>query len=270
IVAPSTETVHLSPEYLENMKNQFDSDYYRINVLGQDADYTAGLVCKGWGPLNIEETCYREDLRLYLSCDFNVDPMCWVVFHRFNGEYHFIDEFCLENTTSLEASEAFFKKYGLHESGLVLTGDASGKNRSTQAQSALDTNYTIIRNRLSQLGMRDIHLDLKTKNPPIETRVAAWNALVCNSQGVRRIKVNPQCKWLISNCENLRYLPGTSQIWEPTPRQIEIQSSLKFVKHIWDAASYPVEKYDPILREQPKTSNPSRIIPQSFHPRTQS
>ncbi|MBY0405474.1 MAG: phage terminase large subunit, partial [Cyanobacteria bacterium] len=39
IVAPSTETVHLSPEYLENMKNQFDSVYDRIKVLGQDAAY---------------------------------------------------------------------------------------------------------------------------------------------------------------------------------------------------------------------------------------
>ena len=251
IIAPSNQNVHLSAAYLENMENQFDSDYYRINVLGEDGDYTAGLVCKTWSRVNVDDTPYRPDLRLYLSCDFNVDPMSWVLCHRFNGEYHFFDEVILENTTTTEAADEFYRRYGNHKAGVVLTGDASGQNRGTLAEKANETNFTILRNRLATLQVTNVQLDLRNANPFVLDRTAVWNAMVCNQEGVRRVKVDPRCKWLIDNCENLRYIEGTSQIYEPTARAIQSDRNLKFTKHIWDAASYLVERYDPIKLIQP-------------------
>ncbi len=265
IIAPSTENIYLSPAYLLNMKHQFDPDYYQLNVLGQDGDYTAGLVCKTWADANIEETPYRPDLRIYLSCDFNVDPMCWVLAHRFNGEYHFFDEICLENTNIVQTVEAFTNRYYGHTSGIIITGDASGKNRSVASERHNDTYYKILLNELSRLGFSQFSLDLKSANPLVETRVAAWNAMVCNSEGLRRVKIHPQCQWLIWNCENLKYIPGTSLIWEPTYKQIETHPRLKFTKHVWDAASYLVERYDPILLTQPQArSAKSQIVTRPF------
>ena len=265
VIAKTLDNPFVSDAYIAAMASAYDPELYRIMVLGEDGDYTAGLVCNTWNDANIEETPYRPDLRLYLSCDFNVDPMSWVVAHRYNGEYHFIDELCLENTTTVQAAEEFFRRYGQHESGLIITGDASGDNRSTQAKTALDTNYTIIRNTLSALGMRSVSIDLRSANPPVEDRTAAWNGMVCNSQGVRRVKVSSKCKWLIHNCQNLRYITGSKVIWEPTIKQIEADPKLKFTKHVWDAASYLVERYDPIKLAVAEHKKP-RVSTVSFSP----
>jgi PBSX family phage terminase large subunit len=267
VLAPTTQNTYLSAAYVDNMKQQFDPDYYRMNVLGQDGDYTAGLVCKTFSDSNIEDTPYHPDLKLYLSCDFNVDPMCWVLAHRYNNEYHYIDELCLENTTTVQAAEEFYNRYRDHQASIIITGDASGQNRSSHADHALSTNYTLLRNQLSRFGFRQVDIDVRPRNPSILSRVESWNAMVCNGEGHRRVKINPKCKWLIENCNNLKYIAGTSMIWEPTSRQIETDNKLKFVKHIWDAASYLIERYNPITLEIPKEQRyKSRIVAKGFRP----
>jgi hypothetical protein len=248
------------------MKQQYDDEYYRINVLGEDGDYTAGLVCKNWSSASVQETLYQPALRIYLTCDFNIDPNCWAVAHRYNGEYHFFDELCLSNTTTIQAADEFYRRYTGHSMGITITGDASGKNRGALSQSALDTHYTILRNRLLELGLPDVRLDVPSVNPNVTERVMSWNAAVCNTDGVVKIKVDPKCKWLIENCENLRYIEGSSKIWEPTLREIDKDPSLKYTKHIWDAASYLVHRYDPIHKQQAIKEKPS-IILEPFRPR---
>jgi PBSX family phage terminase large subunit len=250
VIAPSTENTNLTQAYLESMKHAYDEEYYRINVLGQDGDYTAGLVCYSWSFANIEETLYNEGQRLYLSCDFNVDPMCWVVAHRYNNEYHFIDELCIENSNIIQACEQFAIKYGKHKAGIIITGDASGKNRTDAGQSPQDTRFKILQRELSTLGITNFATDLRTANPNVDSRILSWNSIVCNSQGVRRVKVDPKCKWVIYNMENLKYVNGTSVVQVPTPHQIAKDNSLKFLGHIFDAASYLVERYDPASRIQ--------------------
>jgi PBSX family phage terminase large subunit len=246
VIAATLDNPHVSDAFIAAMQASYDDELYRILVLGEDRDYTKGLVCYNFTEANIDDTDYRPELKLYLSCDFNVDPMSWVVAHRFNGEYHFIDELVIENTTTVQAAEEFYRRYGEHGAGVILTGDASGDARRVEQATLLDTNYNVIRNRLSSLGMRSVHVDLPSHNPFVDLRTQAWNALTANTEGVRRIKINPRCKWLIDNCRNLRYVPGASEIWEPTRKQIEADSKLKFVKHVWDAASYLTYRYDPI------------------------
>lgn len=261
VVSASNENTFLPEHYVTSMQNQFDEEYYRINVLGQDGDYTAGLVNKSWNFANIDNSIeYDKDKRLYLTCDFNVDPMCWAIAHRYNNEYHFIDELCIENTNIIETAARFADKYGKHEAGIIITGDASGNNRTDAGARPQDTRYKILLSELSNLGVRNVALDVNKANPYIENRVESWNAMVCNSAGVRRVKVHPRCKWLIFNCDNLKYIPGSSVIWEPTPRDIERNSKMKFVKHIWDAASYLVEKYDPARKIQPPTGHKQQRV----------
>lgn len=266
IVSASNENTYLPEHYVQSMQAQFDADYYRINVLGEDGDYTSGLVCKSWSFANVDDTvAYDEKKRLYLTCDFNVDPMCWHVAHRFQIgsnpiEYHYIDEFCIENTSIVQTAGIFAEKYGNHKAGIIVTGDASGNNRTDAGEKPQDTRYKILLRELSNLGVTNVALDVNRANPYIETRVATWNAMVCSSDGVRRIKVHPRCKWLIFNCENLKYIPGTSEIWMPTPKQIENNNKLKFVEHPFASASYLVEKYDSIRKAQPVPGNRGRKV----------
>jgi hypothetical protein len=80
-------------------------------------------------------------------------------------------------------------------------------------------------------------------NPPIKNRVRAFNNLVYDDSGKRRYFVDPKCKWTIFNMQTLAYKEGTSIIDLPTPAKIESNPDLKFVGHIFDAISYPVEYY---------------------------
>jgi hypothetical protein len=273
IFAPSTENIHLSKSYLENMKQSFDSTYYKRNVMGEDADTQNELVCKTWGRANIEPSLALDDkLPLYLSCDFNIDPMSWTVAQRVNGEYHYLDELCLENCTITEAAEEFFERYfdafGNSLAGIRLTGDASGANRHAMAEQSQWTHYRLLARRLSELGFRRVEIDIRSSNPPVASRVAAWNAACCNQHGVRRVKVHPRCAHLIANCESLRYIPGTSRIWEPSAHEIARDNQLKFTKHIWDAASYLVERYDPIDKslKDVNTRNKTTFLQHTFRP----
>lgn len=267
VLARTIDNPHVPKAFKAALAANYDEEMYRIMVLGEDGDYNAGLVCKTWSSANIDESVvYDPSLTLYLSCDFNIDPNCWVAAHRPNNEYHFIDELCLENSTTVQGAEEFYKRYKGHSRPIIITGDSSGKNRGTLADDALTTNYTILKNRLSSLGFRDVSVDLRRSNPPVEGRTAAWNSMVCNSLGERSVKVNPKCKWLIYNCENLKYVPGSSTIWEPTLKMIEKDSKLKFTKHVWDAASYLVERYNPIKQDVKDFTRNQQVVNIAFKP----
>ena len=64
IIAPTTNNIYLPPHFVQSMKESFDEEYYRINVLGEFGNYTSGLVVKG----------FDEDNKLNLK--YNPDYLC--------------------------------------------------------------------------------------------------------------------------------------------------------------------------------------------------
>lgn len=250
VIAASTDNPYLPPGYIENLRHQFDEDYFKIYVLGHDGDYMAGLLTKGWTFANEEPVEYDERQVIYLSCDFNVDPMCWVLAHRINGEFHFFDEIFIENTNTEESIEEFISRYGKHRTGIVITGDASGHQRrssSAMIGGATGTDYRIMKNALSHANVRNVSMDIPGANPLIGERVAAWNAAICSRDGLRRVRVNVnKCPKLMYNIYNLRYKPGTSIISMPTLKELEESREAKSLGHMFDAASYLVHRYAPI------------------------
>lgn len=260
IIAPTAENPHNPSDYVEAMRQAYDDEYFRINVMGQDGDYSVGMVVKQWSPINLDASCvWDKDADLFLTCDFNIDPMCWVVAHRkvrTNGvaEYHFIDELCMPMTTTGEAAEEFAARYREHRGNIIITGDASGDNRAVQSMAANVTNYNIIHNALISYGLRKVHLNVPTSNPPVMERIETWNSLVRSTTGDVRIKAHPtKCKWLVWNMENLKFVEGGAEfgtIWEPTANDLkrDITGKLKYTKHPFDAASYLVHRYDSIKR----------------------
>lgn len=267
VVASTLENKYVSDAFIATLKASYDPELYNIVVLGQDGDYTRGLVNYNFSDLNIQETEYKPDLDVYLSCDFNVDPMSWVCAHRFNGEYHFFDEVVVENTNIDECVRVFAGRYPNHSKRVIITGDASGNNRDVRAEQVGGTSYTQMINSFNKVSYpAQVKVDVRLRNPAPADRTAAWNAMVCNAEGVRRVFVHPRCKWLIWNCQNLRYKEGTSEIHEPTTKEIEKDSKQKFTKHVWDAASYLVEKYDPITFVSP-VKRPSVVVPKALQNR---
>ncbi len=244
IQAPSTENIHLPKAYLENMKNLYDQNYYNINVLGHFGDFGEGnLVVKNFDENNVKNLCYRGDLPLHLSCDFNVDPMCWILAYKDAARVYIIDEIVLENTTTVRACEEFYRRYPMQRGKIIINGDASGDNRSCTSEY---TNYILMRRTLSELGYRSVEVAIRTFNPPVKNRINAFNCLVKTQKGLRRLFIDPKCEKLLYNINNLRYREGTSIIDLPPYYKIKQEPESKFLGHPFDAASYLAEYYFPI------------------------
>jgi hypothetical protein len=137
--------------------------------------------------------------------------MAWVlaqVYEREDGlkEIRVFDEIFLRNSNTIEACQEFKTRYPNHGMGIALYGDATGKSRSTQSNIS---NYQIIEN---ELGLYKIENHVDTRNPAERDRINAVNGMMCNSNGVRNIFVNPNCKNLIRDFEQVSYKEGSTQI----------------------------------------------------------
>lgn len=244
ILAPTTQNTFLAPDFVDSLKEAYDEQYYRINVLGEFGDYTSGLVVKGFTSDNIKELHYQQDLPLHLTWDFNVDPMSCICAHIAGGKVFYFDEFILENTTTQGTIDEVIKRYPNHKGDIIINGDASGDNRSTQSEVS---NYIIIKRALKRhYPNNNIKFHLKPFNPPIKNRISAFNAMVKNHNGERKIFVDKRCERLLYNIYNLKYKAGSDVVDVPTYAQIKNENSLKFLEHPFDAASYLVDYYFPI------------------------
>ena len=241
IIAPTTNNIHLPKHFVEELKESFDEEYYRINVLGEHGSYNSGLVVKGFSDNNLKPLKYNKELPLHLTCDFNVDPMMWCIAHKDEENVYFFDEIVVENATTEMCFKEFLRRYPDHEGEIIINGDASGDNRSTQSEF---TNYATMRKLLREHGYKNFKFDLRDYNPPIKNRIASFNARVKNSTGKIHLFVDPKkCKYLLKNIYNLKYQEGTSIIDAPTIHKIKRDRDKKFLLHIFDAASYLTEYY---------------------------
>ena len=169
--------------------------------------------------------------------------MAWVLAHKTADKVFYFDELVLENTTTSKTCDEFFRRYPNHKGRIIVNGDASGDNRSCTSEY---TNYVIIKKRLESYGY-DVEIKIKAFNPPIKNRIAAFNAKVRNANGDIGLYVSPKCEKLLYNIYNLKYVEGGSRIDIPSYSQIKQVRELKFLSHPFDAASYLVDFYWPIV-----------------------
>ena len=242
ITAPTTQNIYLPEGFCDELKKLYDEQYYNIFVLAKNGEYNNGLVIKDFTDANIKNISYQPDMDLHISCDFNVDPMCWVLAHKTDDKVFYFDEIAMENTTTSKACEEFCRRYPNHKGKIIINGDASGDNRSCTSEY---TNYVIIKKKLLQYGY-DADIQIKAFNPPIKNRIMAFNSKVRSADGDICLFVDKKCEKLLYNIYNLRYKEGSSRIDVPTYQQIKQSKELKFLSHPIDAASYLVDFYWPI------------------------
>jgi hypothetical protein len=173
--------------------------------------------------------------------------MSCILAHVADGKVFYFDEFILENASTEYTINEVIKRYPNHKGDIIINGDASGDNRSTQSER---TNYVIIKNALRRhYANNSIKFHLRPFNPRIKNRIASFNALVKDYNGTRRLFIDPKCKWVIYNCQNLKYKVGSDEVDVPTYSAIKTDNQLKFLEHPFDAVSYLTDFYFPIKVE---------------------
>ena len=90
-----------------------------------------------------------------------------------------------------------------------MTGDASGRQRSV---TALGDTYTELRKHLAAAGFHNTTFRVPMSNPPVLKRVKLVNAHLLNASGETRTTVNPQCRELIKDLEQVVFKPNEGVI----------------------------------------------------------
>ena len=249
----------LDDERLRCLKYKPD-DYAHIWE-GEPEDTLNCSVVKYFTKENIKKINYQPEMDLHLTCDFNVDPMMWALAHKTANKIFFFDEIVIENTTSRLAIQEFINRYKGHKGKIIINGDASGDSRSTQSEFS---NYATIINELcNHFPSDNVTVKIRRKNPPITSRVNAFNNRVQTDGGTRCLFIDPKCKWILYNIENLKYKEGTKIIDTPVFNHIKKNKESKFLSHMFDAVSYLTEQYWPVDIERPEPTKKVKIKTQN-------
>lgn len=182
------ENTHIDEDYGETLEYLLDEQALKIFKSGQIVKISSNLFYYSFTKAkNVTEKAVRiPSLTIYANMDFNVGRMTTTFCHK-NGEYDdFFDEFeLLGNSDTPQAAEEIKKRYGTKN--IIITIDASGKNRKTSGQS----DYQL----LMQAGFRQDQIRFKSVNPRFRQRQLLVNGRL--DKGF--IRINPKCKVLIKD-----------------------------------------------------------------------
>jgi len=183
---------------------------------------------------NVRPCSYSPKKTIIVGSDFNVDPMAWVIGHRWPDHIEWFDELWMRDTNTPAALGALAGRYPGHTGQWEFYGDASAKARKTSA-AASDRVHIMGHPKFRDMG-HTIHYT--ESNPRVENRLAACNAMLCNAAGDRRMFIDPRCKRLIDDLEARCYKPGTRDL-----------ADVGDLGHITDAMGYPVHQLFPVRAE---------------------
>jgi len=213
--ASTEQNFSLLDEYVDRLKVLYDERFYAQEVLGKFIDIFAGQAYWNFDRTASVTTEYDYDPRLpiKLCVDFNVDPMCWNIVQqwRYNDGRIVdvsVDEIHVRTASTELACREFLARYGKHEYGVYVYGDATGHSRAT---SATRTDYQIINEMLSA-DMVGVEVHAGRSQPRITDSITAVNARLKNMAGVRNFLVHERCKATISDFERVNFVPGTREL----------------------------------------------------------
>jgi phage terminase large subunit-like protein len=196
---------HLPREAIEQYASRYkpDSVEFRIRVLGELLPGLSGArAYTGFDHMihvKPQEEFYNPNAPLCWYVDFNVSPYISGVGQRDGVKFRFMREFMLEEGNHDEMCEIVYEFYGNHPGEIWLYGDATGQRRSVQTN---QSDYTLIANNMRKKG-KYIKLKLPSVNPNVPDRVNAANVAFRDNDGISNVEIDPSCKELIMDFEQV-------------------------------------------------------------------
>src|SRR3990167_4212062 len=157
IRATTYENDYLNKLAIDELAAKYDEKYMQQELLGQFVIFEGAVYYTfnrqhNAGDLAFKLAQYNFNIPIWLACDFNVDPMAWVIMQwGINAdtklkEVYVIDEIYMKNSNTVDACAEFKSRFPNHRAGVRLYGDATGRARHTDSNI---TNWKIIENELS-------------------------------------------------------------------------------------------------------------------------
>jgi hypothetical protein len=212
VVAKPFENKHVLdkiPDFYERLRGSYDARFFEQEALGEYLNVQAGVVYPGFQRArNLRNLEIDGTLPLFWALDFNVDPMSSIVAQKRGEDILVLDEVVLRKANTLQACEEFHARYPNHQAGIVIYGDATGQ----RLQTAGTTDYRMIREYFRQTAYRSLKFRVPASNPSVRERIGLVNAKLFSASEEVRLLIDPRCRGLITDFEEVTYKPESGVI----------------------------------------------------------
>jgi len=216
------------PDYYERLKSSYDQRFYNQEVLGEYLSMNAGRVYASFTrDGNVGETRVEENAPLLWALDFNVDPMCSVIGQvQKDGRVAVLDEIVLGRASTYDACAEFRERFPSHSGGLVVYADATGARLQTTGK----TDLQILNESLEDYER--VEFRIPKSNPAVRERVMLMNAKLEAADGTKLLRVDPKCRELIKDFEQVLYKEGSQAIdKDRDPKRTHLSDALGYL--VW-------------------------------------
>ena len=165
----------IDKEEIDNLKHQLDDLTFRCEIMAEDVNLANNPFAYAFDDnKHVSECDYNPLDHLYLSFDFNVDPITCIAVQHSKGCINIIDEFALKNSDIYNLCDKIVAKYP--RASFIITGDATGANRSALTSGNYGY-YDVVQRKLnlSNNQMQQPHV-----NPSIRDTRVLLNSLLQN------------------------------------------------------------------------------------------
>jgi hypothetical protein len=268
-LASPRENYHLPADFYTNLERTYDERFYRQEVLGEYLPIHSGQVYYGFDrTLNIEPCPFIPSFGpLIWSLDFNISPMASVLCQvevginaLRSGNLHLnvrvLDEIMLMSSSIPEACQAFeaktqeYLRLGM-PINVKVYGDASGDNRSHTTGASC---YQILKDFFKVRPQYKVSYHYKKSNPLVRDRINAVNAKLRAQDGTRSLFIDPRCKSLRRDFEQVVWKLDSNK---QSSGNLDQKDGLT---HISDALGYFIEAEYGLTRSGNYGYQPGRIM----------
>lgn len=242
----TADNPHVDDAYVESLRARYPEHLIEAYLEGYFVPMLEGMCFQFSEHEHVTTEARYDPLRaIKLAWDFNVNPMSVSVSHWDGVKLQTFDEFELSTSRTEDVCIEFLGRYGGHQNGVHIHGDAGGFSRSTKARW---TDYQIIKQHLGHMpGFREF---ATRRNPSQRDSINAVNALLRNGYGEVNYAVHPRCIGVIRSFLATKY-DDKGQIFKKGNEGDE---------HFTDGIRYKVWDIAPLERSIAHGSEPKQRI----------
>jgi hypothetical protein len=196
-------------DFYERLRDSYDEKFYQQEVLGSYLSMDGGRVYSAFDRNeHIRELAVNQREPLLWALDFNVDPMSSLILQRVGGVVKVVGEIVIRHSTTRQACEQFLTRFPRHDAGVTIYGDASGNQQQTTGS----TDYDMIREHFAAHSNVTVSYQVPKANPNVRDRINLTNRQLKSASGKIGLLVDPQCKELIKDFEQVCFKEDSNLI----------------------------------------------------------
>jgi hypothetical protein len=211
VIAKPFENRHLLStigDFYDRLKESYDEKFYNQEVLGAYLSLHGGVYAEFSREEHVEDLTVDPSSPLLWALDFNVDPMSSAIAQVCGGKMRVLDEIVIRCGKTTDACEEFLERFPRHAPGVAVYGDASGHHQQTTGAS----DYQMIREYFLTYSNLSVEYRVPRSNPSVKERLNLVNAKLRSASGEIGLRVDPKCRELIKDFEQVCFKADTTQI----------------------------------------------------------